>query len=47
MNTPGVRNSENANGKYYGNSRPEVVARVPSNVDRVLDVGCGNGMVGA
>tara|TARA_Y100001968_G_scaffold228466_1_gene211264 strand:+ start:1694 stop:2392 length:699 start_codon:yes stop_codon:yes gene_type:complete len=47
MNTPGVRKSENANGTYYANSRPEVVARVPSSVDRVLDVGCGNGMVGA
>ena len=47
MNTPGVRKSEYANGSYYAHSRPEVVARVTRSVNRVLDVGCGNGMVGA
>ena len=32
---------------YHGQSRPEMVAFVPSSARRVLDVGCGEGLFGA
>lgn len=32
---------------YYSRQRPEVVALVPAEASRILDVGCGDGAVGA
>jgi predicted TPR repeat methyltransferase len=31
---------------YFGQSRPELVARLPARLGRVLDIGCGSGAVG-
>jgi O-antigen biosynthesis protein len=33
-------------GLYYDQERPELVSRLPSQLGRVLDVGCGSGGVG-
>jgi len=33
--------------KYYGSSRPEIVALLPAKVERLLDVGCAEGGFGA
>ena len=46
-NTAGVRKDGSTDDQYYSNSRPDVLSRVPENPSRVLDVGCGNGMVGS
>tara|TARA_Y100001968_G_scaffold150815_1_gene137987 strand:- start:1938 stop:2654 length:717 start_codon:yes stop_codon:yes gene_type:complete len=46
-NTAGVRKDGSQDDQYYSNSRPEILSRVPDNPGRVLDVGCGNGMVGS
>src|SRR5689334_13241969 len=34
-------------GSYYANDRPDMRAELPARLGRVLDVGCGEGGVGA
>jgi 2-polyprenyl-3-methyl-5-hydroxy-6-metoxy-1,4-benzoquinol methylase len=41
-----VSNSSGGPGSYFSQERPELVARLPATLGRVLDVGCGAGGVG-
>jgi 2-polyprenyl-3-methyl-5-hydroxy-6-metoxy-1,4-benzoquinol methylase len=41
-----VSNSSGGPGSYFSQERPELVARLPARLGRVLDVGCGAGGVG-
>ncbi len=42
----GVRKDVSKDDVYYSNARPEIVSRISNNPNMVLDVGCGNGMLG-
>ena len=41
-----MSNSSGGAGSYFSQERPELVARLPARLGRVLDVGCGAGGVG-
>ena len=43
----GVRKEEVIDDNYYSYVRPEVISRVTNKPNRVLDVGCGNGILGS
>ncbi|OSM05109.1 class I SAM-dependent methyltransferase [Magnetofaba australis] len=47
MNSPATQDPKHkADNSYYANVRPEVISLVPRDAQRILDVGCGAGVMG-
>ena len=44
---PGHNGTDANPAPYYGHARPEVQALVPAEAERILDIGCGVGALGA